>query len=187
MKTEPLTNSNQTHLSDCIVLEPKIFEDERGFFLESYNQKAIEQTLTITTPFVQDNHSHSKQYVLRGLHYQIQHPQGKLIRVVRGEVFDVVVDLRRSSPTFGKWEGYYLSEHNRKMLWMPPGFAHGFLVLSECADFLYKTTDYYFPEFDRCIRWDDPTLNINWPISVAPLVSPKDRHGVNFLDAETFA
>ena len=149
-------------------MEPRVFGDARGFFFESFNQRAFNQATGLTLNFVQDNHSRSAQGVLRGLHYQIQQPQGKLVRVARGRVFDVAVDIRRSAPTFGRWVGVELSEENQRQLWVPPGFAHGFLVLSESADFLYKTTDYYAPEHERCIAWNDPQLAISWPKDMAP-------------------
>jgi dTDP-4-dehydrorhamnose 3,5-epimerase len=176
-----------TAIPDVLVIEPNVFGDERGFFLESYNEKTFEALTGIKVAFVQDNHSRSAKHVLRGLHYQIKQPQGKLVRVVAGEVFDVAVDIRRASATFGKWVGERLSADNKKQMWVPPGLAHGFLVLSDVADFLYKTTDYYAPEHERCIRWNDPDLNIQWPISGAPIVSAKDEKGELFKDAEVFA
>jgi dTDP-4-dehydrorhamnose 3,5-epimerase len=157
-----------TKIADVLLLEPKVFGDERGFFFESFNHQAFEAATGVKTAFVQDNHSKSAQGVLRGLHYQVQNPQGKLVRVVAGEVFDVAVDIRPDSPTFGKWVGEVLSADNKRQLWVPPGLAHGFVVLSEHAEFLYKTTDYYSPEFERCIAWDDPTLSIAWPSLDAP-------------------
>lgn len=163
-----------TAIPDVLVLEPKVFGDARGFFFESFNQRDFEQVTGLNVTFVQDNHSKSAQGVLRGLHYQIQHPQGKLVRVVQGEVFDVAVDLRRSSPTFGQWVAEVLSADNKKQLWVPPGFAHGFLVLSESAEFLYKTTDYWYPEHERSLLWSDPALGIDWPISEAPQLAGKD-------------
>lgn len=175
-----------TRIPDVKILQPKVFGDERGFFLESFNQARFEQALGIEKTFVQDNHSRSAQGVLRGLHYQIHQPQGKLVRVVHGLVFDVAVDIRRSSPTLGQWVGAELSAENHRQLWLPEGFAHGFLVLSETADFLYKTTDYYAPEFERCIRWDDPELAIAWPQTEAIQLSNKDHQGVDFKDAELF-
>ena len=174
-------------LPGLLVIEPKVWGDERGFFFESYNQRHFEELTGIKTAFVQDNHSKSARNVLRGLHYQIMQPQGKLVRVVAGEVFDVAVDIRRSSPTFGKWAGLHMSADNKKMLWIPEGFAHGFAVLSEYAEFLYKTTDYWAPEHERCIRWDDPDLGIDWQIADAPVLSAKDQAGVPFRDAEVFA
>lgn len=177
-----------TAIPDVLVLEPKVFGDVRGFFYESYNRRAFAQATGFDIDFVQDNHSRSARGVLRGLHYQIHQPQGKLVRVVAGEVFDVAVDLRRSSPTFGRWVGETLSAENKRMLWVPAGFAHGFVVLSDHAEFLYKTTDYYAPEHERCIRWDDPTLNIRWPETIAqPLLSAKDAQGVTLAAAEVFA
>lgn len=181
-------NVIRTEIPDVLILEPKVFGDARGFFLESFNQKAFDDATGLRLPFVQDNHSRSAKGVLRGLHYQIQQPQGKLVRVVRGAVFDVVVDIRRSSPTFGRWLGMELSEDNHRQLWVPPGFAHGFLVLSDSADFQYKTTDYYAPQHERCIAWNDPTLAIDWPLGGAlPQVSSKDSAGAAFASAEVFA
>jgi dTDP-4-dehydrorhamnose 3,5-epimerase len=176
-----------TAIPDVIIIEPNVFGDNRGFFFESYNEKTFEALTGIKVTFVQDNHSRSAKHVLRGLHYQIKQPQGKLVRVVAGEVFDVAVDIRRASATFGKWVGERLSADNKKQMWVPPGLAHGFLVLSDVADFLYKTTDYYAPEHERCIRWNDPDLNIQWPIDGAPIVSAKDEKGEVFKDAEVFA
>ncbi|MDH4872485.1 dTDP-4-dehydrorhamnose 3,5-epimerase [Pseudomonas sp. BN515] len=177
----------ETQLTDVLVLEPKVFGDERGFFFESFNARTFADATGVHRDFVQDNHSRSQRGVLRGLHYQVRQPQGKLVRVTQGEVFDVVVDLRRSSTTFGKWAGIILSAENKRQLWVPEGFAHGFLVLSEYAEFLYKTTDYYAPEHERCIRWDDPDLAIDWPLAEAPQLSAKDKAGVNFKDADLFA
>ena len=177
----------QTQIPDVLVIEPAVFGDNRGFFMESYNQREFEQKTGLTVSFVQDNHSRSTRNVLRGLHYQIKQPQGKLVRVVRGEVFDVAVDIRRSSPTFGQWVGEMLSEENKRQLWVPPGFAHGFLVLSDSAEFLYKATDYYAPEHERCILWNDSDLGIRWPVSGQPLISAKDEKGAPFKDAEVFA
>ncbi|HUW51135.1 MAG TPA: dTDP-4-dehydrorhamnose 3,5-epimerase [Sulfuricella sp.] len=176
----------QTNLSGLLILEPKVFGDERGFFFESYNQRVLAEKAGIAAHFVQDNHSRSAKSVLRGLHYQIRQPQGKLVRVIAGEVFDVAVDIRKSSPTFGKWAGFNLSAENKRMAWIPPGFAHGFLVLSDYAEFLYKTTDYWAPEHERCIRWDDPDLEILWPLSNAPVLSAKDSLGARLPDAEVF-
>jgi len=176
-----------TAIPDVLILEPKVFGDDRGFFLESFNQRVFEDLTGLKRVFVQDNHSRSAQNVLRGIHYQIRHAQGKLVRVVIGEVYDVAVDLRKSSATFGKWVGARLSAENRRMLWVPEGFGHAFCVLSETADFLYKTTDYYAPEYDRCIIWNDPELGIDWPVSSEPSLSDKDRRGVRFCDAEVFA
>ncbi len=175
-----------TTLPDVLILEPKVFGDARGFFFESFNARDFALTTGLDVQFVQDNHSKSTQGVLRGLHYQIQHPQGKLVRVTQGEVFDVVVDLRRSSPTFGKWTGVVLSAQNKRQLWVPPGFAHGFLVTSESAEFLYKTTDYYHPEFERSLLWSDPTVGVQWPIRTAPLLATKDAAGTPLGRAETF-
>ncbi len=175
-----------TEIQDVIVIEPTVFGDERGFFYESFNQRNWQQQTGLTTNFVQDNHSRSCKGVLRGLHYQIQQPQGKLVRVVVGEVFDVAVDLRKSSPTFGKWVGRYLSDENKNMLWIPEGFAHGFVVLSEVAEFLYRTTDYWAPEHERCIIWNDSEINITWPIEDSPTLSEKDRQGLPFSEAEVY-
>lgn len=161
-------------IPDVVLLEPKVFGDARGFFFESFNQKTFNEATGTSHPFVQDNHSRSSRGVLRGLHYQIQQPQGKLVRVARGKVWDVAVDIRSSSPTFGQWVGAELSEDNQRQLWVPPGFAHGFVVLSESADFLYKTTDYYAPQHERCIAWNDPQLAIQWPYAEAPSLSAKD-------------
>lgn len=174
----------ETSIPDIKILEPKVFGDDRGFFFESYNKKEIEELLEADLTFVQDNHSRSEKNVLRGLHYQIKQAQGKLVRVVTGEVFDVVVDMRKNSPTLGQWLGVHLSEVNKRMLWIPSGFAHGFLVLSKTADFLYKTTDYYDPASERCLRWDDPHLVIAWPLEAVPILSSKDRNGKLFEDAE---
>lgn len=176
-----------TAIPDVIILEPKVFGDSRGFFFESFNQQVFNQVIGQKIQFVQDNHSRSEKGVLRGLHYQIQQPQGKLVRVVRGAVFDVAVDLRKSSATFGQWVGTELSEDNHCQLWVPVGFAHGFLVLSDTADFLYKTTDYYAPEFERCIAWNDPTISINWRIKEEPQLSGKDQQGTSLINAEVFS
>ena len=176
-----------TPIPDVCIVQPTVFGDDRGFFLESYNARAFSAAMGVDVTFVQDNHSKSAKNVLRGLHYQIRQAQAKLVRVVSGEVFDVAVDLRRSSPTFGKWVGQYLNAENKKQLWVPAGFAHGFLVVSDVAEFLYKTTDYYAPEHERCIAWDDPDLNITWPMDGAPLVSAKDQQGAAFKAAEVFA
>lgn len=173
-------------LPDVLLLEPKVFGDTRGFFFESYNRKAFLQATGLDVDFVQDNHSRSAQGVLRGLHYQIQQPQGKLVRVTTGAVFDVAVDIRASSPTFGQWVGAELSAANQKILWVPPGFAHGFLVLSESAEFLYKTTDYYAPAYERAIAWNDPQIAIDWPLPFAPQLSAKDQAAVRLRDAEVF-
>jgi dTDP-4-dehydrorhamnose 3,5-epimerase len=174
-----------TAIPDVLIMEPKVLTDARGFFYESFNKKAM-QAAGITGDFVQDNHSRSTRKVLRGLHYQIRQPQGKLVRVVAGEIFDVAVDIRRRSPTFGKWVGMNLSAGNRRMAWIPPGFAHGFLVLSEVAEVLYKTTDYWAPQFERTIVWNDRDLAIAWPTSEAPQLSAKDTTGVTFHEAEMF-
>ena len=173
-------------LGDTLLLEPQVFGDARGFFFESYNQRRIEEAVGRPLTFVQDNHSRSAKNVLRGLHYQIRQPQGKLVRVVAGEVFDVAVDLRKSSPTFMQWAGTKLSAENKRQLWVPEGFAHGFLVLSDYAEFLYKTTDYWAPEHERCIVWNDPSLAITWPIDGEPVLSAKDRQGVALTAAEVF-
>jgi dTDP-4-dehydrorhamnose 3,5-epimerase len=173
-------------IPDVLVFEPKVFRDERGFFLESWNARGFRNAIGGDVAFVQDNHSRSRRGVLRGLHYQIRQPQGKLVRVASGRVFDVSVDLRKSSPTFGCWAGAELSADNHRQLWIPAGFAHGFLVLSESADFLYKTTDYYAPEHERTIAWNDPTINIDWPADVSPMLSAKDNAGVPLLEAEVF-
>ncbi|TAM01260.1 MAG: dTDP-4-dehydrorhamnose 3,5-epimerase [Paraburkholderia sp.] len=176
-----------TALPDVKIIEPKVFGDERGFFYESFNARDFASETGARAEFVQDNHSRSVKGVLRGLHYQIQHPQGKLVRVVSGEVWDVVVDIRRSSPNFGKWVGVYLSADNKRQLWVPPGFAHGFCVTSESAEFLYKTTDYWFPEFERSLLWNDPALGIEWPLDGAPQVAAKDAAGRPLAEAEVFA
>ncbi|UUZ66963.1 dTDP-4-dehydrorhamnose 3,5-epimerase [Polaromonas sp. P2-4] len=175
-----------TAIAEVLLIEPKVFGDARGFFFESFNQQAFNEATGLNVHFVQDNHSRSAKGVLRGLHYQIQQPQGKLVRVVRGAVFDVAVDVRKSSPSLGKWVGVELTEDNYRQVWIPPGFAHGFLVLSDSADFLYKTTDYYAPQFERCIAWNDPALGIEWPIQTAPSLSIKDQAGVTLRDAELF-
>ncbi|MHB0983879.1 MAG: dTDP-4-dehydrorhamnose 3,5-epimerase [Thiobacillus sp.] len=181
MKATPLA------IPDVILLEPKVFGDDRGFFFESFNQAKFEAAIGRQVAFVQDNHSRSVKDVLRGLHYQIQQPQGKLVRVVQGEVFDVAVDLRKSSPTFGQWVGETLSAENKRQLWVPEGFAHGFVVLSDTAEFLYKTTDYYAPEHERCIAWNDPAIAIQWPLDGAPALSAKDQQGKRLAVAEHFA
>ena len=173
-------------IPEVVLIEPQVFGDARGFFFESFNQKTFNEATGTNHPFVQDNHSRSSQGVLRGLHYQIQQPQGKLVRVVRGKVWDVAVDIRKSSPTFGQWVGAELSEDNQHQLWVPPGFAHGFVVLSESADFLYKTTDYYAPEHERCIAWNDPQLGIRWPYEGEPRLSAKDAQGLALAAAEVF-
>lgn len=175
-----------TALSEVKIFEPASYEDERGLFFESYNEDAFKALLGFSPTFMQDNHSHSKYHVLRGLHYQLKHPQGKLVRVVSGEVFDVAVDLRRHSPSYGKWVGKVLSSTNRHQLWIPPGFAHGFLVLSKEADLLYKVTAPYIPEDEQCIIWDDPDLSIEWPIETPPLLSEKDAGGKFLREAEVY-
>ena len=175
-------------IPEVVLIEPKVFGDARGFFFESFNQKAFNEATGTNHPFVQDNHSRSSRGVLRGLHYQIQQAQGKLVRVARGAVFDVAVDIRRSSPTFGQWVGAELTEDNQQQLWVPPGFAHGFVVLSESADFLYKTTDYYAPQHERFIVWNDPSLGIEWPgLALPPALSGKDAAGLSLQLAELFA
>lgn len=181
MKATPLA------IPDVILIEPKVFGDERGFFFESFNHKAFEEAIGHSANFVQDNHSRSTKNVLRGLHYQIQQAQGKLVRVAAGEVFDVAVDLRKSSPTFGKWVSATLSADNQHQLWVPEGFAHGFVVLSESADYLYKTTDYYAPEHERAVIWNDPQIAIAWPKGIQPVLSSKDRDAPTLEQAETFA
>ncbi len=180
MKVTPTT------IPGVLILDPTVYEDGRGFFYESYNQRKLADLLGITDAFVQDNHSRSARHVLRGLHYQIKQPQAKLIRVSAGEVFDVAVDLRRSSPTFGHWVGVTLSAHNKRQLWIPIGFAHGFLVLSEFSDCLYKTTDYWAPEHERCVLWNDPDVGIKWPLTGDPVLSEKDKKGVGLKEAEAF-
>jgi len=181
MKATPLA------IPDVILIEPKVFGDERGFFFESFNQTQFEEAIGKSVQFVQDNHSRSARNVLRGLHYQIQQPQGKLVRVVQGEVFDVAVDLRKNSKTFGQWVGEILSAENKRQLWVPEGFAHGFVVLSDTAEFLYKTTDYYAPAHERCVLWNDATLAIQWPAGIQPILSAKDAQGKPFIEAEVFA
>ncbi|TAK12828.1 MAG: dTDP-4-dehydrorhamnose 3,5-epimerase [Acidobacteria bacterium] len=180
MKTTP------TAIPDVVVIEPRVFPDDRGFFFESFNERRIDEALGITARFVQDNHSASTRNVVRGLHYQIRQVQGKLVRAIVGEIFDVAVDLRRCSPTFGKWVGVVLSAENKKQLWIPVGFAHGFAVVSDKAEVLYKTTDYYAPEHDRTLIWNDPTIGIEWPLSGEPSLSPKDSKGLRFEQAELF-
>jgi len=175
-----------TEIPDVLLIEPTIFGDGRGFFLESFNTRTFAQKAGFQADFVQDNHSHSQRGVLRGLHYQVSNPQGKLVYVVQGEVLDVSVDLRRRSPTFGQWVATHLNAANHRQIWIPAGFAHGFLVLSESADLLYKTTDYYNPSAERCIRWDDPQLAIDWGLQAAPILSAKDQAGMLFKDAELF-
>jgi dTDP-4-dehydrorhamnose 3,5-epimerase len=176
-----------TQLPDVLILEPKIFGDDRGFFFESFNARDFQQATQCSLPFVQDNHSKSKKGVLRGLHYQIQHPQGKLVRVTQGSVFDVAVDLRRSSPYFGQWTGVELSAENQRQLWIPPGFAHGFLVTSDWAEFLYKTTDYWHPEHERSLLWSDPAIGIKWPLASSPQLAAKDAAAKYLAEADTFA
>lgn len=176
----------QTAIPDVLILEPKVFGDDRGFFFESFNQQTFEKLTGVKAHFVQDNHSKSAANVLRGLHYQIQQPQGKLVRVTKGEVFDVAVDLRRQSDTFGQWVSAILSAENKRQMWVPPGFAHGFLVLKEGAEFLYKTTDYYAPQFERCVRWDAPEVGVDWPLLEVPILSAKDKLGLDLSNAEVF-
>jgi dTDP-4-dehydrorhamnose 3,5-epimerase len=181
MKATPLA------IPDVILFEPKVFGDDRGFFFESFNQAEFEAAIGRQVTFVQDNHSRSVKNVLRGLHYQIQQPQGKLVRVVQGEVFDVAVDIRKSSPTVGQWVGEILSAANKRQMWVPEGFAHGFVVLSDTAEYLYKTTDYYAPEHERCIVWNDPAIGIQWPLDGEPVLSVKDQQGKSLVEAEHFA
>jgi len=176
----------QAAIPDLLIIEPKVFGDDRGFFFESFNRRRFAELTGLDVDFVQENHSRSSKNVLRGLHYQICHPQGKLVRVVQGAVLDVAVDIRKSSPTFGQHVAQELSADNKRMLWIPEGFAHGFITLSDTADFLYKTTDYWFPEHERCILWNDPVLAIDWRLQMAPLVSKKDEQGRNFSGAELF-
>lgn len=176
-----------TTIPEVLVLEPKVFGDARGFFFESFNQRDFEHATGVQAHFVQDNHSKSSKGVLRGLHYQIQHPQGKLVRVTQGEVFDVAVDLRRSSPTFGQWVGEVLSADNKKQMWVPAGFAHGFVVLSDSAEFLYKTTDYWYPEHERSLQWNDPAIGIRWPIGAPPQLAAKDAAAQPLAQCEVFA
>jgi dTDP-4-dehydrorhamnose 3,5-epimerase len=178
--------TTSTTIADVLIIEPKVFADERGFFFESFNERAFAQATGISARFVQDNHSRSVRYTVRGLHYQIQQPQGKLARAVTGEVFDVVVDIRRGSPTFGRWVGEHLSAENKKMMWIPAGLAHGFAVLSEYADFLYKTTDYWAPQHERTLLWNDPELAIAWPLAGEPILAAKDRAGKRLSEAEVF-
>lgn len=176
----------ETAIADVIIIEPTVFGDDRGFFYESFNQKHFQELTGVTAQFVQDNHSKSAKNVLRGLHYQIQQPQGKLVRVTAGSVYDVAVDLRASSKTFGHWVGVVLSAENKRQLWIPEGFAHGFVVTSDTAEFLYKTTDYWAPQFERSIAWNDPALSITWPLDGEPLLSGKDQAGVLLVNAEIF-
>ena len=171
-----------TELEGVLILDPQVFGDARGYFFESFNARDFEQCTGVSLPFVQDNHSRSARGVLRGLHYQVEHAQGKLVRVTQGEVFDVAVDIRQDSPTFAVWVGEILSAENKKQLWIPEGLAHGFLVLSDTAEFLYKTTDYYAPAYEGCIRWDDPTLAIKWPLNESPKLSSKDQNGLLFSE-----
>lgn len=178
--------AQQTSIPDVFLFEPKVFGDDRGFFYESFNENVFAEATGLRPRFVQDNHSKSAKNVLRGLHYQINQPQGKLVRVTHGAVFDVAVDLRKNSPTLGHWVGEVLSSENKKMLWVPEGFAHGFVVLSETAEFLYKTTDFYAPQHERCILWNDPTLNIAWPTDSRPILSVKDAQGLSYINAEKF-
>lgn len=180
-------NIIRTALPEVLLIEPKVFGDERGFFFESFNQRVLAEQAGVMETFVQDNHSRSARNVLRGLHYQICQPQGKLVRVVVGEVFDVAVDVRKSSPTFGKWAGFNLSAENKRMAWIPPGFAHGFVVLSDVAEFLYKTTDYWAPEHERSILWSDPDIGIAWPFQGEPLLSAKDLAGKRLAEAEVYS
>ena len=177
---------SRASIPDVLIFEPQVFGDERGFVLESWNAERYRQAMGFDVEFVQDNHSRSRRGVLRGLHYQIEQPQGKLVRAATGRVFDAAVDLRKSSPTFGCWTGAELSGDNHRQLWIPAGFAHGFLVLSDSADFLYKTTDYYAPEHERTVAWNDPAIGIDWPIEMEPTLSAKDKAGVPFRDAEVF-
>jgi dTDP-4-dehydrorhamnose 3,5-epimerase len=180
-------NVIQSSLPGVLIIEPRVFGDARGYFFESFNARQFAELTGARVSFVQDNHSRSARGVLRGLHYQVKQPQGKLVRVIAGEVFDVAVDLRSSSPNYGQWTGNVLSSENRRHVWIPAGFAHGFLVLSESAEFLYKTTDYWAPQYERCIRWDDPELDIRWPLNAPPVVSSKDAQGMAFPAAEEFA
>ena len=175
-----------TAIPDVLLIEPRVFGDARGFFFESWNERAFSEAVGRKVEFVQDNHSSSARNVLRGLHYQVRQPQGKLVRVIAGEVFDVVVDIRRSSPTFGRWVGERLSAENRRMLWVPEGFAHGFVVLSDSAEFLYKTTDYYAPEHERTLLWNDPAVGVQWPFEGEPLLKPKDAAGATLATADLF-
>ena len=179
-------NVIRTTIPEVIIFEPTLFGDERGFFFESFNQQKFLEATNLNIHFVQDNHSKSGKNVLRGLHYQIENAQGKLVRVTKGEVFDVAVDMRASSPTFGQWEGTKLSAENKRQMWVPPGFAHGFLVLSDSAEFLYKTTDFYAPQHECCLNWDDMTVGIQWPLQGAPLLSGKDQQGLSLQDAKKF-
>ncbi|GAA3712771.1 dTDP-4-dehydrorhamnose 3,5-epimerase [Oceanisphaera sediminis] len=177
-------NIIKTNIPDVLIIEPRVFGDERGFFFESFNERQFELAVGRPVKFIQDNHSRSARGVLRGLHYQVTQPQGKLVRCTQGEVFDVAVDIRPNSPTFGQWEGIFLSAENKRQVWIPEGFAHGFVVISEIAEFLYKTTDYYAPEHERSIRWDDPTLAIDWPVPCPPVLSEKDKKALLFANTE---
>jgi dTDP-4-dehydrorhamnose 3,5-epimerase len=179
-------NIIKTDIPDVVIFEPKVFGDDRGFFFESFNQQKFYEATNLQVNFVQDNHSKSAKNVLRGMHYQIEQAQGKLVRVTQGEVFDVAVDLRKSSPTFGQWVGTHLSGENKRQMWMPPGFAHGFLVLSDTAEFLYKTTDFYAPQHECSLKWDDPTVAIEWPLQEAPLLSAKDEQGLSLEVCKKF-
>lgn len=179
-------NVIRTTIPEVIIFEPTVFGDERGFFFESFNQQKFLEAANLDIHFVQDNHSKSGKNVLRGLHYQIENAQGKLVRVTQGEVFDVAVDMRASSPTFGQWEGTKLSAENKRQMWVPPGFAHGFLVLSDSAEFLYKTTDFYAPQYECCLKWDDATVGIGWPLQDKPILSGKDQQGLSLQDAKKF-
>ena len=175
-----------TAIAEVLLIEPKVFADARGFFFESYNERAFAQATGVSAKFVQDNHSRSAKNTVRGLHYQIEQAQGKLVRAVAGEIYDVVVDVRRKSPTFGKWVGHHLSAENKNMLWIPAGFAHGFAVLSDYADFLYKTTDYWAPQHERTLLWNDPDLGIDWPLAGEPILAAKDKAGKRLAEAEVF-
>jgi dTDP-4-dehydrorhamnose 3,5-epimerase len=177
----------KTNIPEVIIFEPKVFGDERGFFFESFNQKAFLEAAGLDLHFVQDNHSKSAKNVLRGLHYQIEQSQGKLVRVIQGEVFDVAVDMRASSPTFGQWVGTHLSAENKLQMWIPPGFAHGFLVLSDTAEFLYKTTDFYAPQHECCVKWDDPSIGVEWPLQGIPILSAKDNQGLSLQAVQKFS
>jgi len=179
-------NIISTTIPDVMILEPRVFGDDRGFFFESFNERTWQELTGLDVRFVQHNHSRSAGNVLRGLHYQIQQPQGKLVRVIAGEVFDVAVDIRRSSPSFGQWFGALLSSENKRQMWVPAGFAHGFCVTSEMAEFLYLTTDYWAPQYERCIAWNDPDLAISWPLTAEPVISAKDQTGTSFKDADLF-
>lgn len=179
-------NVIRTALPEVLLIEPRVFGDDRGFFFESFNERVFREKTDLDARFVQDNHSRSAKNVLRGLHYQIQQPQGKLVRCILGEVFDVAVDLRRTSPNFGSWVGFSLSAENKRMAWIPAGFGHGFVVVSDVAEVLYKTTDYWAPEFERTVIWNDPDIGINWPLTAEPILAAKDRAGVRLRDAELY-